>query len=45
MKKLLLPLSIALICYFNPLFAQQERVNVDWAPFANRVNLAAMGVV
>ncbi len=43
MKKLLLPLSIALICYFNPLFAQQERVNVDWAPFANRVNLAAMG--
>ncbi len=43
MKKLLLPLLIALTCYFNPLFAQQERVNVDWAPFANRLNLAPMG--
>ena len=43
MKKHIFLSAIACIMLLLPLSAQQERVNVDWAPFKNRVNLPPMG--
>ena len=43
MKKHIFLTLMAFTMLLLPLAAQQERVNVDWAPFKNRVNLAPMG--
>lgn len=43
MKHKLFISLIASLMLSLPLVAQQERVNVDWAPFKNRSNLAPMG--
>jgi len=43
MRKQLFIATVALMGLMAPLAAQQERVNVDWAPFKNRLNLAPMG--